>query len=543
MRHPYVLSPRARWGVLAVAAVLAGCGMPRGMEVRTAIEPKYEDDDVRFRTTYFFRVFDYCHMPGQGAGEPAHIRTDSLYRFRMTGKANALFNDVVFESGTLKSYEIDPLGAAVVFDKANRRFRFQSRVETERDAACAKREEELNRLWRLYNEQKLPDGSELKTNLEARIVAALKDTACTPEIPGASAVAAAGSGGASPAQFAAQALRGAGRHLEQAARAIGPTSALTLKWDAVVGVPPAVTREIKIDLNNLHAQLNAAQTKLGGVEWNNDGALIGAGLDLTGILNAGTPVQYMHIAQSKVSPADLAKALTDALDALRRAGKAMNGIKPVSYASGIAEAAEAMNEAGAGFFTLLSALENLEAFVNPPGKGTTDAETEKNAKAYEDEKKKFRAGATALRKSFSAAAQSLQDAARQMALAATRPVVGCAPGEAMRRGFQVLGPEGFRTLDQDDRLILAMSSSAQPLIQQIKDISGRMLAEQTAPGDALLGLVQARLKVSQALQALDQAYGSAGEKIQLLDPDQDRGTLNAVTADSIAAEARKGAAP
>ena len=54
MCHPYVLGWRARWGVLAVAALLAGCGMPSSMEVRTANEPKYEDDHVRFRTTYFF---------------------------------------------------------------------------------------------------------------------------------------------------------------------------------------------------------------------------------------------------------------------------------------------------------------------------------------------------------------------------------------------------------------------------------------------------------------------------------------------------------
>jgi len=142
--------------------------------------------------------------------------------------------------------------------------------------------------------------------------------------------------------------------------------------------------------------------------------------------------------------------------------------------------------------------------------------------------------------------RALRAAAHHLALAAARPTAGCGPGETLKRGFQVLGPEGFRTFDQEDRLIMAMTSSAKPLISQIKDISGRMLAEQTAPGDALLGLVQARLKVSQALRELDRRYGEGGDKIKNLTADEvkeiDKDT-SIYSIDAIAAPVKTGVAP
>ena len=119
-----------------VALLLSACTVPEHMEVRSGTDPRNQDDDVRFRTTYYFRVFDVCPAAKDGSQADRRVPdTDSLYRFRMTGKASALFVKVHFESGTLKSYEIDPFGAAVVFNPSTGRYQYKSQRQLEEEAA------------------------------------------------------------------------------------------------------------------------------------------------------------------------------------------------------------------------------------------------------------------------------------------------------------------------------------------------------------------------------------------------------------------------
>jgi len=108
-----------------------GCMMPNGMKVRSGIDPKYQDDDVRFRTTYYFRVYDFCQNTNP---EIESIQTDSLYRFKMTGKAGSLFNKVHFESGTLLKSEIDPLGSNVKYNVDTGSFQYVSKEEAKKKA-------------------------------------------------------------------------------------------------------------------------------------------------------------------------------------------------------------------------------------------------------------------------------------------------------------------------------------------------------------------------------------------------------------------------
>ncbi len=140
---------------IALSVGVAGCTAPSSMLVRSGDEPRYEDDDVAFRTIYYFRVFDACEGERPGfAGVsratadgkvdytklfdaqkgPPRLLTDSLYRFRMTGKASTLGSRIHFESGTLRKEQIDPFGANVAFDKANSRFYFKSQEDTQADA-------------------------------------------------------------------------------------------------------------------------------------------------------------------------------------------------------------------------------------------------------------------------------------------------------------------------------------------------------------------------------------------------------------------------
>lgn len=62
--------------LLTVLLVLLtqGCGVPKGMRVRSGTYPRYEDDQVRFRTTYYFRVFDACEGVGEAEDRPPPAR-------------------------------------------------------------------------------------------------------------------------------------------------------------------------------------------------------------------------------------------------------------------------------------------------------------------------------------------------------------------------------------------------------------------------------------------------------------------------------------
>jgi len=115
---------------------LVGCSdVPKSFRVDTGVYPEYQDDEVRFRTTYYLRVFDLCPVDTATAEyEPRmdvltarktgklELVKDSLLRFRMTGQASALFSDLHFESGVLGADEIDPFGKTVDYDEAKKKF-------------------------------------------------------------------------------------------------------------------------------------------------------------------------------------------------------------------------------------------------------------------------------------------------------------------------------------------------------------------------------------------------------------------------------------
>lgn len=313
------IRPR-QFAILGAAALLmTACAVPAHMQVRSGVDPRNQDKNVRFRTLYYFRVVDKCFVidktkddynvkfsgDGTEAGNhPFAIKTkgryrvlsDSLYRFRMTGKANALFSKVHFEAGTLKASEIDPFGANVELDENGRRFRFVSAEETARRA-----EQNL-----IYKElEKLDDLAE-----------GLKDE--KPDDPAAA------------------------KAVKQAHRA-GIQNRIAALWNRLT------------------------------------------------VLDGGTAAPSKNSSDEAVVPSQT---------------------------------------------------------------------TQNNPSA-------------------------------------------CPSNAVTRRGYQVLGPEGFRTFNQDERLMLAMSISGKPLISALKDLSSRVLNERSSSPARLLTLVQERLKVSEAKRILD----------------------------------------
>jgi len=89
------------------------------LRIDVSEHPAHQDEQVRFRTTYYFRIVDSCELGEENghkdyydkdrrpfkvrqAGKPK-IVNDTLYRFRMTGKTSALFAKINFESGVLRA--------------------------------------------------------------------------------------------------------------------------------------------------------------------------------------------------------------------------------------------------------------------------------------------------------------------------------------------------------------------------------------------------------------------------------------------------------
>lgn len=129
---------------LCLLVVICACSRPDSMLVRKGQTPQQIDKDVVFRTTYYFRIFDYCVLSkrvkdrypykrdfdtdGELKKDPRTytVLNDAMYRFTMSGKASTLASTIHFESGTLKSYEIDPLGSNIKYDEDKKRFKYVS---------------------------------------------------------------------------------------------------------------------------------------------------------------------------------------------------------------------------------------------------------------------------------------------------------------------------------------------------------------------------------------------------------------------------------
>ena len=295
------------WSIptLLCTLLVGGCSVPESMGVRSGADPRHQDDNVRFRTTYYFRVFDVCRDATGRAGSSGAPRLDSLYRFRMTGKASAFFSKVRFESGILHKTEIDPFGATVVLDEKLGRPRFVSRGETDKAARRNERYEEIERLTKLLMKlDKLAD--------------------------------------------------------EDAGEAGGANM-------------------VKV-VEGIMAKLQTAMEQ-----------------------------QVQNLVEPAGSPPDVPPDTPD--------GQASSGSS-------------------------------------------------------------------------------------------------CPEGTELRRGFQLMGPEGVATFNQDQRLIMAMTSSGKPLIGALKELSGRMLAEHGSPGDVVLPLVREDLATVRAERALDRLEDDSGVSLK-----------------------------
>jgi hypothetical protein len=163
------------------------------MHVTYGLNPQNVDDDVRFRTTYYFRTFDYCwdanvplaQLIGTDSEKKVRVwnyrdiipESDTLYRYRMTGKASAAFSKIRFESGTLRKEQIDPFGTDVRYSSEADGFYVRDRGEVK---ALAEREElrlaqrrRIDDMLMHYNQLKGTD-TVAATAILAKITAAIE---------------------------------------------------------------------------------------------------------------------------------------------------------------------------------------------------------------------------------------------------------------------------------------------------------------------------------------------------------------------------------
>ncbi len=475
---------------LALLGLLTACALPKSMGVRSGTEPRHEDDDVRFRVTYFYRVYDYCSHPSRAKDDPYHIKSDSLYRFRMTGKANALFTKVHFESGTLKSYEIDPLGAAVAFDEKNGRFHFQSREQTERNANCAAVEEEMERLAgkiKAFSSDQAANAT-LINAYNTRLTALAASNACLPvtiveKLP-------------APSVDNTKPLRLAGSNLGEVA-VVTPDP-----LPIVATLTDSKNITLTVNLNDAATKLKKAGNAFKGME---------SGMDNSkGFTEAGDEL------------------LTITFDKLSLEGESVKTDAANKFKKSVKDAELKIKDAGSSLKAMVKEPESSSLYLSKAGANLANAGDllDELADYFSDSEKVLGTNDDKYipKEEFlplNKMALALSQVGRNLQVAASGNRANsksCNPGENLKRGFQVIGPQASSEFDPDDRLVMAMSSSASPLIGQLKDISARVLAEQQSPGDSLLELVKARLTVSKAVNELekpvaeDETIKSLGDK-------------------------------
>ncbi|EGJ51744.1 hypothetical protein [Desulfocurvibacter africanus] len=160
---------RANWFMGIALLVLLGpaCArMPDHFKIGEDVYPENIDEQVRFRTDYYFMV-----NAGGGSENPQ----DRLYRFRMTGKASSLWNRTAFESGVLHKSQIDPFGSQIAYNWQAGRYEFSSGPELPRKVnQSARLAETLDTL--LTEVQGLKDDQETLGQLKAALEKARQDT-------------------------------------------------------------------------------------------------------------------------------------------------------------------------------------------------------------------------------------------------------------------------------------------------------------------------------------------------------------------------------
>jgi len=601
-----------KWLFAGLVLILAGCAVPKHMQVRTGDDPENIDKDVRFRTTYYFRVFDQCAplkpaqlsnaksddpvFGPQTASQPV-VLNDSLYRFRMTGKAHSLTSRARFESGTLKAFQIDPFGADIAFDDENERFYPVTQEETIRQAQQTKALTQIDRLLDLR--KKLSDCTPKKGSINKQTGQEEPDD-CIPKSKSIDKID----------DLIARSIESLEDPLRSQKSTIAAATALTeVRRDKAKQLTEGI-KEARGKVNNLWKEI-----KEGGkvVEWQGEfsqfpstgtletiaafqeerkwyeGLLANAQKDLkkiqdevklmenesSGNFENETNMKMKYDTEKsqweKIEPLsdkekktsntceDRSKRYLNAKEAYRKVknitqisieDKGCNPPKALyedvmadkkkddealrTAAMAYDEEHQKMTEAVRDHKTAEKALKNaieqlnkvhnrsfdtskIQESRNTIEKNESDAKTNYETAASTAKTKRDAIAAAKLEQSlveqfikslaklsasFTLLSASLDP--REQLADAVSASQACPEGTQRRRGFQIFGPQGFETFDQDERLVMAMSSSGKPLIGVMKELSARILNQKASESDRLLPYANERIKILKAHRIVDQ---------------------------------------
>lgn len=567
---------------VAITILFTGCSVSPQHHVRTGADPRYEDKDVAFRTTYYFRVFDYC----SGQDSARYVKgaippTNALYRFKMTGKAKTSTNKIKFESGILKSWQIDPLGATVIYDKNIGRHRYVSENETQNEAIRKRAWVDFTQLQAEYLRLSEQFGQEaqIKNLLTTKLISTLTEGSAIDETALANSITeqfvksnsrlktlngkletAIATGlkanqasilETNKAKITELLLQVAQswliqqiiNHVQKQVESQLNTQQLPdnvfqsddakAKWDKVIeNLTPTMvfTGEQKdsavlslasaFKIQNDISNISLAKITVSGKETLAAQHLASTYIDALGNNSAKADLTHLRSTydgiftqlKSDLTPKDGdAKLLTDQertkikerlISHTEHVLKTNNTIflsvanisAPINFAANSSNILAVINKQN--ILSLLqatstplieTAVENTHYLASSDIQSTL--ETLKSAMNSQ-----LRVATNTL-SSSSATAQS-----EFRVQSESRPIDCTQVNE--QRGFQILGPEGWRTFNPDERLIMAMYSDNSPITQVLKQLSQQVLNAHGSNEPNLLPVVQAELRLSHARQQL-----------------------------------------
>ena len=403
MRHPFLsISP----SVLALT-LLSGCSwlgdVSSNMRVDTGLEPQNIDSNVRFRTTYYFRVLTGCSIDTMAPADRADDKSpfakrvkgefvplnDSLYRFRMTGQAAALFNRVHFESGVLRKEQIDPFGSSVRYNEQTHAFTPISADDVRADNARHAAMQDVEQFRKIYTDLVKDDSLTVnhKTQLYTKLITMIEDRLD---------------------QIKASRPQGA----------ISPPSS-----PGIAGTDPT-----DIELINLEKELSATESKLGEAT--------------TQFVSTQSTLD-----EAKKKVADIIANLTSAKAALTSpdpsTGKSKQDIETLT--TELTEAEQAL----------------IKAETNRNAAQTLVTGLTKESRDVKTAIVKSRQGLTGVKKDTVTSLKTLKEKVEELLkelgekipASPTNPRTAACGGKPSENKYYLLGPEGSKELDPNDRLL------------------------------------------------------------------------------------------
>ncbi|MEX5217259.1 MAG: hypothetical protein NW701_05485 [Nitrospira sp.] len=483
--------------ILLLFLPLVGCRGDVGPshKIDSGVEPRYQDRDVRFRTTYYFRVFDICdvldedgrignyetvgHSFTQRRKGTYKILNDSLYRFRMTGKASAAFQNIVFESGTLRAEQIDPFGSSIDYDGERRKFQVRSASENKQIQQRSSIYAEVRSLYSLRNEADRNSHEEGKERIGGLILEQLEKLAEKSGVAGPVSMAVLA---ATTRESVLRAIEDVTQELALVApdevKQLHNATALLKK---PIGEDPLfmAADDLKLNVDSL---INS---------FNNVLSVIERAIEEQEKQNREQDAKKrLQGSESTVDP--LSEAIRERMDAAvdllkeerkkERSGKVVEPRDPEQKNRDLDKANKELVAKSDAVKRERDKLNRIPKLRESKGKIEADIYRLMRAKSILD------------------LPPEAMRAKAQSDVSMRNPASACGDGKPSRRGFQVLGPEGFRSFDQDERLVMALSIDSKPVIsmlQQFSDQRFRGGMAHTGVSAAAVALEQERLESTQ----------------------------------------------